>query len=119
VVFRIDPEHAIEPYRTPLSKRQGTAGTGVISAPLRVSGVFSNAKWLNLIAAALILIRCTPAMALGITDHVWTIGEMIAAALEPIDIPPLPKEPETTLRPGTRRFRLIVGRGGKGTNKPR
>ncbi len=65
-------------------------------------------------------LRTTPAMALGVTDHIWTIGELIAAALEPTDVPPpLPKEPETTLRPGTRRFRLIVGRGGKGTNKPR
>ncbi len=64
-------------------------------------------------------LRCTPAMALGVTDHIWTIGELIAAALEPSDVPPLPKEPETTLRPGTRRFRLIVGRGGKGTNRPR
>ncbi len=57
-------------------------------------------------------------MALGVTDHIWTISELIAAALEPSDVPPLPKEPETTLRPGTRRFRLIVGRGGKGTNRP-
>jgi IS1 family transposase len=65
-------------------------------------------------------LRMTPAMALGVTDHIWTIGELIAAAFEsPIDVPPLPKEPETTLRPGTRRFRLIVGRGGKGTNVPR
>jgi len=64
-------------------------------------------------------LRMTPAMALGITDHIWTISELMAAALEPNDVPPLPKEPETTLRPGTRRFRLIVGRGGKGTNKPR
>jgi IS1 family transposase len=64
-------------------------------------------------------LRMTPAMALGVTDHIWTIGELIAAALEPTDAPPLPKEPETTLRPGTRRFRLIVGRGGKGSNKPR
>jgi IS1 family transposase len=63
-------------------------------------------------------LRMTPAMALGVTSHIWTIGELIAAALEPTDVPPLPKEPETTLRPGTRRFRLIVGRGGKGSNKP-
>jgi hypothetical protein len=65
-------------------------------------------------------LRMTPAMALGVTDHIWTIGELIAAALEPpTEVPPLPKEPETTLQPGTRRFRLIVGRGGKGTNKSR
>jgi IS1 family transposase len=64
-------------------------------------------------------LRCTPAMALGVTDHVWSIAELVRAALEPLDVPPLPRPtPETTLRPGTRQFRLIVGRGGKGTNKP-
>jgi IS1 family transposase len=65
-------------------------------------------------------LRCTPAMALGVTDHIWTIGELVAAALESDAPPPLPKPtPDTALRPVTRRFRLIVGRGGKGTNKPR
>jgi IS1 family transposase len=64
-------------------------------------------------------LRCTPAMALGVTDHIWTIAELVRAALEPSDVPPLPsRTPETTLRPGARPFRLIVGRGGKGTNKP-
>ena len=28
-------------------------------------------------------LRVTPAMALGITDHIWTIGELVDAALEP------------------------------------
>jgi hypothetical protein len=27
-------------------------------------------------------LRVTPAMQLGITDHVWTIGELLAAALD-------------------------------------
>ncbi len=46
-------------------------------------------------------LRCTPAMALGVTDHIWTIGELIATATEPSDVPPLPRPtPETTLRPG-------------------
>jgi IS1 family transposase len=35
-------------------------------------------------------LRMTPAMALGVTDHIWTIGELIAAAQEPSDVPPLP-----------------------------
>jgi len=26
-------------------------------------------------------LRITPAMALGVTDHIWTIGELIEAAL--------------------------------------
>jgi len=65
-------------------------------------------------------LRCTPAMALGISDHIWTIGELVPATLEPQDVPPSPQpKPQTTLRPGYRPLRLIVGRGGKGTNKPR
>lgn len=36
-------------------------------------------------------LRCTPAMALGVTDHVWTIAELIQAGLEPSDVPPLPR----------------------------
>ncbi len=28
-------------------------------------------------------IRMTPAMALGVTDHIWTIGELIEAATAP------------------------------------
>ncbi|HTR61486.1 MAG TPA: IS1 family transposase, partial [Candidatus Binataceae bacterium] len=63
-------------------------------------------------------LRCTPGMALGITDHIWTIAELIAAALEPIDVPPIPQEPRTTLRPGYTPFKLRVIPGGKIT-KPR
>ena len=36
-------------------------------------------------------LRCTPAMALGVTDHIWTIAELAQAALEPSDVPPLPR----------------------------
>ncbi len=43
-------------------------------------------------------LRITPAMALGVTDHIWTIGELIEAATEP--------EPEGK-RVG--RFRVIDG----------
>jgi IS1 family transposase len=64
-------------------------------------------------------LRCTPAMALGVTDHIWSIGELIAAALEPSDVPPLPRPVQpTTLRPGYRPFRPIVIPGGK-MSKPR
>jgi hypothetical protein len=44
-------------------------------------------------------LRCTPAMALGVTDHIWSIAELMEAALEPSDIPPIPRTPSTTLRP--------------------
>jgi IS1 family transposase len=65
-------------------------------------------------------LRCTPAMALGITDHVWTIGELIVVALESDTPPPLARQTsDLTLRPAPPKLRLIVGRGGKGTNKPR
>ncbi len=39
-------------------------------------------------------IRTTPAMALGVTDHVWTIGELVRAALEaPEATPPATSAP--------------------------
>jgi hypothetical protein len=49
-------------------------------------------------------LRTTPAVALGITDHVWSIGELIDAALatQPID-------PEVTAPDRRRRFRVIEG----------
>lgn len=76
-------------------------------------------------------IRCTPAMALGITDHVWTIAELVDAALsapEPTPIVPVPfqgmsagkakdagkrRAKHVTQsgpgRPGPSRFRVIRG----------
>jgi IS1 family transposase len=63
-------------------------------------------------------LRCTPAMALGVTNHIWSIAELLSAAFEPTDVPPLPKEPKTTLRPGTTPFRLRVIQGGK-ISKPK
>jgi len=63
-------------------------------------------------------LRYTPAMALGVADHIWTVGELIAAALEPVDVPPLPREPKTTLRSGYTPLKLRVIPGGK-MSKPR
>jgi len=55
-------------------------------------------------------LRSTPAMALGIADHVWSIAELIEAALSAV--PPLP----TPTAPDRRRgFRVIEG--GKGESK--
>ena len=72
-------------------------------------------------------LRITPAMAIGITDHVWSIGELIYKALEmpteptapiaPVTPPTLPRDPETGLLPGRRPFKLCVIRGGKITPK--
>ena len=33
-------------------------------------------------------IRMTPAMALGVADHIWTIGELVEAATNPESVPP-------------------------------
>jgi hypothetical protein len=64
-------------------------------------------------------LRCAPAMALGVTDHNWSIAELMKTALKPSDVPPLPRPtPETTLRPGYRPFGPVVIRGGKMT-RPR
>ena len=61
-------------------------------------------------------LRQTPAMALGVTDHVWTIGELITAALDSGYVPPL--EPAQIIREKIRptkapTLRLIPG-GKKG-----
>jgi IS1 family transposase len=52
-------------------------------------------------------LRTTPAVALGIADRVWTIGDLLDAALAKV-----PVEPETTAPQRRRRFRVI--QGGKG-----
>jgi IS1 family transposase len=49
-------------------------------------------------------IRTAPAMALGITDHVWSIGELLDAAMA-IE----PPAPTTTAPDRRRRFRVIDG----------
>jgi len=49
-------------------------------------------------------LRMTPAMALGVTDHVWSVAELIEAAFKAV--PPIP-----TPTPSQRRksFRVIQG----------
>jgi len=49
-------------------------------------------------------LKMTPAMALGITDHAWSVGELIDAALKAV--PPVPTQTPTERR---RRFRVIQG----------
>jgi IS1 family transposase len=49
-------------------------------------------------------LRSTPAMALGITDRVWTIGDLIDAALAT-----QPITPETTAPDRRKRFQVIEG----------
>ena len=49
-------------------------------------------------------LRSTPAMALGIADHVWSIGELIEAALSAVPPFPTPTAPDRR-----RQFRVIQG----------
>jgi len=48
-------------------------------------------------------IRCTPAIEIGATDHIWTIGELVAEALGGEEVSrPEPPKPINALRPATR-----------------
>ena len=49
-------------------------------------------------------LRTTPAVALGITDHIWTIGELIDAALAAVPPKPAPTAPDQR-----KQFRVIQG----------
>src|SRR5580704_8666626 len=49
-------------------------------------------------------LRMTPAMALGITDHVWSVSELIGAALKAV-----PTKPTPTPTQRRRQFRVIQG----------
>jgi hypothetical protein len=50
-------------------------------------------------------LRVTPAMEAGLTDHVWSVEELITAATEAPEPPPLPRPPPPPpKRPPTPRF---------------
>ena len=49
-------------------------------------------------------LRMTPAMALGVADHVWTFGELIDAALKAVRTKPTP-----TAAQRRKFFRVIQG----------
>jgi hypothetical protein len=49
-------------------------------------------------------LRCTPAMALGIADRVWTVGDLLDAALATQPINPVVTAPNRR-----KRFRVIEG----------
>ena len=63
-------------------------------------------------------LRTTPAMAMGVTDHVWTVEELIVAALAKDTAPEAPRtpsrgEPEVSPATPTSHVRFTVLRGGK------
>jgi hypothetical protein len=57
-------------------------------------------------------LRTTPAVALGLSDRVWTIGDLLDAALAVA-----PADPTTTAPDRRRRFRVIEG--GRTQTAPR
>lgn len=58
-------------------------------------------------------LRVTPAMELGLTDHIWSIAELMEEAhATPLDVPSL-AQPPSYPRPGRQPFKLHVVRGGK------
>jgi hypothetical protein len=72
------------------TKRNRTAFSTAPKRPLGVAAVHET-------------ICKTPVMALGIADHVWTIGELMGAGLENA-----PRDPRKTHGP-CRKFRVIDG----------
>jgi len=52
----------------------------------------------------MLTLRMTPAMALGLTDRVWAVADLIEAALKAV--PPVPTPTPTERR---RSFRVIQG----------
>jgi hypothetical protein len=55
--------------------------------------------------------RTTPGVALGVTDHVWSIAELIEAANDPSEAPPL--TPAEMAREKLGKVKLHVIQGGK------
>ncbi len=45
-------------------------------------------------------LRITPAMALGVAAHIWTVGELVERALAPVELPPPRFAPFTVIRGG-------------------
>lgn len=57
--------------------------------------------------------RVTPAMQLGVTDHIWTIEELIEGALAAPAAPPIAPAPKPAPVPAGEKPRLFVIRGGR------
>ncbi len=59
-------------------------------------------------------LRVTPAMEMGLTDHIWSIAELLREAEAAPPIEPIPPPPAAVFpRPGRRLFRIQVSRGRK------
>jgi len=130
-----DPEHISTSYierlnlTTRMHMRRFTRLTSGFSKKLsnHRAALALHFCWYNLCRMHETL-RCTPAMALGVTDHIWTIGELLDAALNAPEPSPLPIPGQQEFkgmsagaargerrgtglgpRPKPRRFRVIKG----------
>lgn len=62
-------------------------------------------------------IRCTPAMAVGVADRMWTIGELVEAALSAADAAPISPPPATPRPTGMSAGKAKQSQGQRGTFK--
>ena len=69
-----------------------------------------HVAWYNLCRVHETL-RTTPAMALGVSNHIWTIRELIEQAMQAPAAPPVPPPPAPIRPHGWVQLRLI--RGGR------
>ena len=77
------------------------------------SAIALNVAWYNWCRIHETL-RVTPAMETGLTDHVWSVAELMREAqATPMDVPPLAPPRSVVPRPDRRPFKLRVMRGGK------
>jgi IS1 family transposase len=76
-------------------------------------------SWYNLCRSHEAL-RCSPVMALGVTDHIWTIGELVGAALDAPVPPPMPPRGQLPFQGMTGAQAKGEGRGSyRGPRLPR
>ena len=54
-------------------------------------------------------LRVSPAIEMGLTDHIWSVGELLREAATAPPIEPITPPAAVYPRPGRRPFKLIVG----------
>jgi IS1 family transposase len=107
---------------TRMQMRRFTRLTNGFSKKLRNhrAAIALHVSWYNLCRVHETL-RCTPAMALGVTDHVWTITELVEAALdapEPSPIPPSGQPPLSGMSAGKAKGTFGGSRQGERPLRP-
>jgi len=75
--------------------RRSSRQTGICSRVLRDNGPsYVSAQLGSWLAERDSTLGTTPAVALGVTDHIWSVAELMSEALK---IPPRPETPEPGL----------------------